>query len=143
MERGNLLQFPFRDNQTEQLKKAIDIISKMDDKAFERFSEMCIKKMRQEENFKKDANPNEITEILKLLRKNPEIITQSFSNLNNQNIKSSDGATISNSVIVCLLIGGISSLLVWIYFFLAMVLIFFLAIIGFPTFQAIPDCLPD
>jgi len=35
--KGNLLQFPMRDNRTESLKKAIEYISKMDNKTFSLF----------------------------------------------------------------------------------------------------------
>jgi hypothetical protein len=83
----NLLQFPSRDNKTEQMNRAIEYISKMDDKTFAWFTELCIQKVRQENNLK-DISPNEIIQILQLLKINPEIIVQSLTNRNNQNIKS-------------------------------------------------------
>jgi hypothetical protein len=93
MGNGNLLQFPSRDNRTEQLKKAINIISKMDDKTFERFTELCIQRARQV-NTLSDTNPNEITRVLNQLRTIPETITYSFTNRNYQNKTSSDLYTI-------------------------------------------------
>jgi len=78
-----LLQFPIRDNRTELLKKAIEFISKMDDKTFAWFTELCIQRTRQD-NTLSDSNPNEITQMLQLLRTQPDTITYSLSNRNNQ-----------------------------------------------------------
>ena len=88
-----LLQFPIRDNKTELLKKAIEIISKMDDKTFERFTELCIQRLRQN-NTVSETNPNEISQILRQFRTKPETIINSFINRNNQNITSSNYYTI-------------------------------------------------
>src|SRR5512136_1622086 len=52
MEKGNLWQFPIRDSRTERIKKAINIISKMDDKTFERFTELCIQRIKQDKSLK-------------------------------------------------------------------------------------------
>jgi len=82
MEKGNLLQFPCRNNRTEQLKKVIDIISKMDDKTFDQFIESCIQKVRQDNTFSKTNN--EITQMLQLLRKQSKTIIFSVTNKNNQ-----------------------------------------------------------
>ena len=82
MGKGNPLQFPFRDNRTEQLKKVIDIICKMDDKTFTRFTELCIQKMRQDNSF--DNTNNEIIQMLQLLRKQSKTIIFSVTNKNNQ-----------------------------------------------------------
>ncbi len=71
-----------RDNKTEQLKKAIDIISKMDDKTFEQFTELCIQKIRQDNTFS-DTN-NEIIQMLQLLRKQSKTKIFSITNKNNQ-----------------------------------------------------------
>ena len=74
MSRGDPLHFPIRDNTTEQMKKAIDIISKMDDKTFEKFTELCIQRIRQNGTFK-DMNPNEIVQMLRKIRMQPELIS--------------------------------------------------------------------
>jgi len=89
MGKGNLLQFPIRDNRTKQLKKAIEFISKMDDKTFARLTELCIQKVRQD-NSLRDTNPNDIEKALYLLKTKPETIINSFIDRNNQNITSSD-----------------------------------------------------
>ncbi len=73
MSKGNLLKFPYRDNRTEQLKKAIELISKMDDKTFAQFTELCIQRAKQDSTFL-DTNSNEIIRTLNLLRTTPEII---------------------------------------------------------------------
>jgi len=88
-----LLQFPIRDNRTELLKKAIEFISKMDDKTFERFKELCIQRIRQDKTIS-DTNPNEIIQMLQLLRTKPETITHSFISRNNYNLTSNDLITI-------------------------------------------------
>jgi hypothetical protein len=93
--KGNLLQFPIRDNRTEQLKKAVDIISKMDDNTFYEFTKLCIQNGRQDINLK-NANSNEILRILYMLRTNPETITKYYMNRNNQNITSSEMNTVCN-----------------------------------------------
>jgi len=82
MGRGNPLQFQLRDSRTEQLNKAIDIISKMDDKTFTRFTELCIRKIRQDNTF--SETNNEIILMLQLLRKQSKTIIFSFTNKNNQ-----------------------------------------------------------
>jgi predicted RND superfamily exporter protein len=63
----NLLRFPMRDNQTEILNKVIESIKKMDDKTFERFTKLCIQKIRQDNTFS-DTDPHEIKQILHMLR---------------------------------------------------------------------------
>ena len=63
----NLLQFPVHDNRTEQLKKAIEILSKMDDKTFERFTELVIQRSKQDETLR-NLNQNVIIHILSQLR---------------------------------------------------------------------------
>jgi hypothetical protein len=64
---GNLLQIPAIDNKTETLKRTIEIISKMDDKTFEQFTETIIRKARQDKTI--TFTNNEIIQILQLLRK--------------------------------------------------------------------------
>ena len=68
--KGNILQFPTIDNKNESLKKVIKFISKMDDKTFARFTALCIQRTRQD-NTLSDTNPNEITQMLQLLRTKP------------------------------------------------------------------------
>jgi hypothetical protein len=80
--KGNLLQFPTRDNRTELLIKAIDFISKMDDKTFTLLTALCIQRARQVDTLS-NTNPNEIKLMLQLLRTQPEIITHSLTNRNN------------------------------------------------------------
>jgi hypothetical protein len=81
MGRGTFLQFSIRDSQIEQLKKAIEIVSKMDDTTFARLTDLCIQRVRQDDSLK-DTNPNEIKQMLQTLRTKPEIILNSFSNRN-------------------------------------------------------------
>jgi hypothetical protein len=75
--KGNLLYFPMRDNRTESLKRAIEIISKMDDNAFAQFTVLCIQRARQD-NTLCDTNSNEIALILRQLRAKPETVIHSF-----------------------------------------------------------------
>jgi hypothetical protein len=83
MGRGNLLHFPIRDNQTEQLNKAIDIISKMDDKTFDQFIESCIQKVRQNDILR-DVSRSQIVQSLLLLKTNADAIIYTYTNRNNQ-----------------------------------------------------------
>jgi hypothetical protein len=69
---GNLLYFPMRDNRTESLKRVIEIISEMDDKTFEKFTNLCIQRTMQDGTFKE--NPNEIVQMLRQIRMQPELI---------------------------------------------------------------------
>jgi hypothetical protein len=82
MGKETLWQIPISDNKTEQLRKAIDIISKMDDKTFEQFIKSCIQKVRQDNTF--SETNNEIIQMLQLLRKQSKTIIFSFTNKNNQ-----------------------------------------------------------
>ena len=77
------LQFLIRDNKTEQMKKAVDIISKMDDRSFERFTKVCIQKARQDKSLR-DISCYQIIEALLLLKTKPEAIMNFFANRNNQ-----------------------------------------------------------
>jgi hypothetical protein len=85
MEKGILLQFPFRDNRTEQLKKAFVFISKMDDESFARFTELCIQRIRQDKSLK-DTNSNDIVKALKLMKTKPVSIIDPFINRKNQDL---------------------------------------------------------
>ncbi len=82
-----LLQFPFRDNRPEQLKKAIDVIRKMDDKTFAQFTELCIKKARQDDALR-DLNHYEIVQALLLLKTKPDSIMNSITKRENYNMTS-------------------------------------------------------
>jgi|GEM_PF-2051907 len=84
MGKENLLQFPIRDSRTEQLSKAIDIISKMDDTTFTRFTELCIQKARQD-NILQGIMEYQIIQALLLLKTKSETIMNSITNRNNQN----------------------------------------------------------
>ena len=86
--KGNFLQFPIRDDRTEQLKKAIDIISKMGDTTFAQFTELCIQKARQDDHLR-DLSRYQIVQSLLLLKTNPKAFLNSFTNRNNQDITSS------------------------------------------------------
>jgi hypothetical protein len=87
--RGNPLQFPIRDDITKQLKNAINIISKMDDKVFSWFKELCLRRISQDKSLK-DMNPNGIVTALYMLKTKPLSIINSFQNKNNQDL-TSDG----------------------------------------------------
>jgi hypothetical protein len=80
MRNRNLLQFPIRDNRTESLKKAIEYISKMDDKTFAQFIEVFLQRIRQEKTFS-NPNLNEIIQMLRQLRIKPEIFTNGIIEL--------------------------------------------------------------
>jgi hypothetical protein len=82
MGKETLWQIPMSDNKTEQLRKAIDIISKMDDKTFEWFTKSCIQKIRQDNTF--SETNNEIIQMLQLLRKQSKTKIFSIINKNNQ-----------------------------------------------------------
>jgi len=102
--KGTLLPFPTRDSRIELLKKSIEIISKMDNKTFERFIELSIQRTRQNNTFS-DTNPNEISQMLHQLRTKPETIINSFISRNNYNITSegSPPPTVHNWLLGCFL----------------------------------------
>jgi len=81
--KGNLWQFPSRDTRTEQLRKAIHIISKMDDKTFARSIELCIQKVRQADALQ-DLSRYQIVRVLLLLKTNPDAFINSYTIRNNQ-----------------------------------------------------------
>ncbi len=82
MGRGNPLQFPLRDSRIEQLKKVIDIISKMDDKTFHRFS-LKMRNLLSQQEKTKNIDVNEIEQALYELRENSEVF-QSQTNFNSR-----------------------------------------------------------
>jgi hypothetical protein len=99
MEKGNLWQIPMSNNKTELLKKAFDAISKMDDKTFERFKEVCIQIIRKNNSFK-DTKPSDITQALKLMKTKSVTIINPFLNRINQSITS--GYTICYWILGCI-----------------------------------------
>jgi len=99
MDRGNPLQFPLRDNRTEQLKKVIDIISKMDDTTFTQFTELCIQKARQDDTLRGICR-FQITQVLHLLKINPDAIMNFITEKDNLNMTS--GYLTCDIPIVCL-----------------------------------------
>jgi hypothetical protein len=118
MEKGNLWQFPIRDSRTEHIKKAIDIISKMDDKTFERFTELGIQRIKQDKSLK-DTNSNDIVKALKLMKTKPVSIIDSFINRKNQDL--THGTTICYWIPGCIPISIIILIMMFIldigYFF--------------------------
>jgi hypothetical protein len=81
------LTFPLRDNRTEQLKKAIDTISKMGDKTFAQFIELCIQKARQDNTFQ-GLSDYQIVQALLLLKTKPDSIINSITKRENYNMTS-------------------------------------------------------
>jgi hypothetical protein len=102
MEKGILLQFPFRDNRTEQLKKIVELISKMDEKTFARFTKLCIQRIRQDKSVK-DMNPDDVVKALTLLKTTPVSIIDSFIKKNNQFFSASGLVTICDYFQGCIL----------------------------------------
>lgn len=103
MGRETFLQFPIRDNRTEQLRKAIDIISNMDDTTFAQFTEVCIQRIQQD-NTLQETNSKLIIRTLYLVRTQPDLIVHSFMNSGNQNLTSSNQYTICHWFPGCILI---------------------------------------
>ena len=69
--KGNLLQFPTKDNKTEQFKKVVDFISNMDDTTFARFTELCIRYIKQN-NELRQITLNDLLQIVCQLRTKSE-----------------------------------------------------------------------
>jgi hypothetical protein len=93
--KGNLWQFPITNNRPEQLKKALVFISKMDDKTFTQFTELCIQRVKQDSTLR-GTNSNDIIRTLNMLRTTPEIILDFLGNRYNQDTKlSGDSITVS------------------------------------------------
>lgn len=101
MGRGNQLQFLSRDNKVEQLRKVVDIISKMDEKTFARFTKLCIQGVRQDKSFR-DANLNDIVKALYVLKTNRETIINSLIDKNIRDITSSGLNTICHWFLGCI-----------------------------------------
>jgi hypothetical protein len=77
------LTFPLRDNRTEQLKRVIERLQRMDDKEFASFTTFCVQRAKQYDA-PTDMNPNAIIRTLHVLRTHPVII-DSFLHKNTQN----------------------------------------------------------
>jgi hypothetical protein len=139
MENGNLLQFPIQDNRTNQLKKVIDIISKMDDKTFERFIELCIQKARQD-NTLQDISDYQIVQALLLLKTNPKAILYIFTNKDNHPITSSEWFSLCQQIFwYDCLAGNILFLIFATVFFVCFIIA--LLISGPTAFTCISGCM--
>ncbi|MCU0851351.1 MAG: hypothetical protein MUC80_08820 [Candidatus Thermoplasmatota archaeon] len=83
--KGNEWNIPQSDNRNEQLKKALEFISRMDEKSFTQFTEICIKRIHQDKSLK-EISSRSIETSFHILRTNPVAIMNSFSQRNNQTI---------------------------------------------------------
>jgi len=138
MGKGNLLQFPMRDNRTESLKKALEIISKMDDKTFERFTELCIQKVRQD-NALGDISHYEIIQALLLLKTKPKAILNSFTNRNNHPITSSEWFSLCQELPFDCIAFNIFFLIFAIVFFVCFIIALYIS--GPTSFTCISYCI--
>jgi hypothetical protein len=121
----NLLQFPIRDNKTELVIKTIEFISKMDDKTFAQFTELCIQQARQDNTFS-DTNPNEIAQTLHQLKIKSETIINSYISRNNYNITSSTYYTICHwfpGCILAIILYNLPDVIMLLVFFVFMVIL--------------------
>jgi hypothetical protein len=82
----HLLQFPVRDTQTESLIKAIEFISRMDDKTFERCIELFLQQTTHDTALS-DTSRNEITQALQLLRTKTILFFNSSISKNNNTME--------------------------------------------------------
>ena len=64
----NTLIIPPQASQIENIQKIIDKIRQMDDNTFHLFTELCVKKIKQEKSFQ-NINPNDIVKTLVLIKK--------------------------------------------------------------------------
>jgi len=71
MGKGTLLQFPTRDNQTDSLKRAIEYIKKMDDKTFNKFTDLYLYQL-QKKGKTTDMNVEQMVQGLRYLRDGSE-----------------------------------------------------------------------
>ena len=76
------LHFQTRDNSNELLKNFIEIMNKMDDKSFERFTEVLIQKARQNDTLR-DFSHYQIVQSILSLKTNPDAIKNFYTNRNN------------------------------------------------------------
>ncbi len=132
---ANHLCIPMRDNRTELLKRAIEYISKMDDKTFERFTELFIQKVGQDKSLKR-INSENILKLFKILRTKSVSIINSFSNENTNDL-TSDGL-----VTICIWFPGCI-----LYIIMIMPVVIYLTLLliymeNHPTFGPSCDCQP-
>ncbi|KYK24479.1 hypothetical protein AYK25_09770 [Thermoplasmatales archaeon SM1-50] len=139
MGEGSILQFPIRDNRTEQLKKTIDIINKMDDKTFARFTELCIQKARQDDTLR-DLNRSQIVQTLLLLKTNPKAILNSFTSKDNHPVTSSEWFSLCQQIFwFDCIAGNILFLIFATIFFVCFIIV--LLISGPTAFTCISYCM--
>jgi len=74
--KGNIWSFPKRDSRTALLQQAIDRISKMDDKSFDRFIDSIIKYQLMNNDAIQQENIREMLRILYQLKDNPNEATK-------------------------------------------------------------------
>ncbi len=117
----NSLYFPMRDNRTELFKRTVEYINKMDNNEFSHFKALFIQKVKQEK-ISCDTNPDEITQILQLLRKKSEIIKHIIINKNYKAITSFDFYTICHWIPGCIPI--LTPLLTFIWAIIAVIFLF-------------------
>jgi hypothetical protein len=119
------LHFPVRDNTTEQIKKAAELIGNMDDATFARFTNLCIQQAWQDSTLSK-LHSNEILLALRLLRTNPEMIINAYTERNTQNFTVSEARTVCNWVPGCLLLFSY-----WFVIFIFTIVLFIVGVILF------------
>jgi uncharacterized membrane protein YukC len=110
----NLLRFEMKNSRTEQLKKALDIISKMDDKTFVQFTDLYIRRVTQD-TVLRDTNPKEILKELRHLGTKKVILINSFLNEYNHNRTSDTFKTIDIWFPGCLIIFTLTWIFLIIY----------------------------
>jgi hypothetical protein len=94
MNRGKPLQFPINDNQTQILKKAIELISNTDEKTYASLEKLFINSIRQIPAFH-NTNIEVIKEILQSIRAQPQLI------MNAQNHPSNIEPTYNDAPTIC------------------------------------------
>ncbi|MCK5112792.1 MAG: hypothetical protein KAQ84_04550, partial [Thermoplasmatales archaeon] len=72
------LSFPTSDSRNAQMQRVIDIISRMDDKRFNRFVKLFVYQANNN-NKMKDINNNAIRDALHHIRDNPELLKNHFN----------------------------------------------------------------
>ena len=129
--KGNLYNIPISENRNEQVKKAIEFISKMDNKTFARFTKLCIYRIKADKA-SKDINPNDIIKTLTLLKIKTVSNIDSSTDRNKANIASSQYLSSCPWFPGCFLF----------QFILAIIVMFFLYFSGltFRTCPYVTDC---
>ena len=111
--RGNVLQFPTRDNKIESLIKIIECISKMDDKTFEHVVELCMKRIKQDGTIG-TSDMNNVINLLYQLRTKPDIFYSGLIGLIN---RTNQSLTSSNSYTICNWFPGCIPLFILLYLY--------------------------